>query len=91
MRRMPESNDHTEAELKSCFPLMIKSISGRVFQESEDLPDQTSSVSIAKNLSHGMMATSDDVITMRFTLETLVADFRIPTVPLIAGLIRSRS
>ena len=40
---------------------------------------------------HGMIATSEDVITTRLTLSTFAADFKIPTVPLTAGWIKSRS
>lgn len=38
-----------------------------------------------------MMATSEDVITTRLILFTATADFKILTVPLTAGSIRSLS
>jgi hypothetical protein len=49
------------------------------------LPMKILSVSTAKKSCHEIMATSDEVKTIRLTVGFFCADFKIPTVPLIAG------
>jgi hypothetical protein len=56
-----------------------------------DKPVKTVSDSTLTKSCHGIMATSDEVITTRLILSTAAADFKIPTVPLTAGWIKSRS
>jgi len=60
-------------------------------EQEENSPVKTVLDSTLTNLSHGIMATSEEVITTRLTFSSAAADFKIPTVPLTAGWIKSRS
>lgn len=56
-----------------------------------DKPVNTVSDSTSLKSLQGMIATSEDVMTMRLIEGTFAADFRMPTVPLRAGSMRSCS
>jgi len=50
-----------------------------------DVPVKICGDPCTKKSFHGMMATPDEVMTMRLMLGILSADFKIPVVPLTAG------